>query len=61
MAKNDILYRADATDWGYLSEGGRHAIFAYNPKDRGLNDAQNTLFTNKILRIDKELFQQGKS
>ena len=39
-------------DWEYISEGGKHAIFAYCP--RGQPD---DFFQGKVLRIDKDGFK----
>ena len=44
-------------DWEYISEGGKHAIFAYSPKGQ-----PDDFFRGKVLRIDKNGFKsEGKN
>jgi hypothetical protein len=49
------INQTSAFDWEYISEGGKHAIFSYSPKEKVYNRA-NDFFKGKILRIDKNAF-----
>lgn len=51
---NGETHDTHAFDWEFMSEGGKHAIFAFNPKRRMRDD---DFFKAKVLRIEKDAFQ----
>lgn len=54
----EVLYnKTNALDWEYISEGGKHAIFAFHPTNQKISNRSVELFRNRVLRIDKQLFQ----
>jgi len=49
-----VPHKMHTLDWDYISEGGKHAIYAYNPKE---SNPEDNRFQGEILRIEKALFQ----
>jgi len=47
------LNESHPSDWEYINEGGKHAVFAYNSKD-------SSRFCGMVLRVNKDSFRSAK-